>query len=180
MIKRLLFAMMIVLPLMLNNTMAVAQESPPSENVRTRPNKQEIIELMVKMRRMPASKQDGRMDELWKNPSASQAIRSDFMMCTGLAYLGNFKAQAYVGSGYENGRGVVEDLSEAYAWFAVALENAAADKAAEQRLQTDRDRVKDKLLSVYPAPTDEDLDDLVKAQKSRIAQYQEEANKVKN
>jgi TPR repeat protein len=46
--------------------------------------------------------------------------------------LGNYKAQRCVGSAYESARGIVEDLSEAYTWYATALENRIADKADEQ------------------------------------------------
>jgi hypothetical protein len=62
-------------------------------------------------------------------------------------------------------------------WYAIAQENTSADGAAKLAAQTDRDRVKSRLISTYPAPTDEDLDDLVKEQKSRILQYREEAKR---
>ena len=64
------------------------------------------------------------------------------MFCTGLAYLGNAKAQACVAKAYETGLGVVEDLSEAYTWYALACESRIADAFAAQRVEETRDRVK--------------------------------------
>lgn len=177
MVRRWIVASIILLPLMLGPAIATAQEPTSPEDVKTRPNKQEIIDLMAKTRARPSSQQDARMDAILKETSAGKTPRSDFMLCNGLAYLGNPKAQLCVGRAYENGWGVVEDLSEAYAWYAIAHENADDDAPAGQRAMADRDRVKDKLLSIYPAPTDDDLEDLVNAQKSRIEQFRDEAKK---
>jgi TPR repeat protein len=154
-----------------------AQDS--SEETKTRPNRQEIIDLMVKTAKMPAQQQSAKIDSLWQASSGSPTPRSDFMFCTGLAYLGNYKAQRCVGSAYENGRGVVEDLSEAYAWYAVALDNKAADKPARETIEADKERVKGRLISAYPHPTEDELDDLAKGQKSRIEQYQEDLKSAK-
>ena len=178
MIQRWLFALVLLMPVMAGSGMVCGQELPASfESAKTRPNKQEIIDLMVQMRRMPAPQQDSRLEAILKNASASKTPRSDFLLCIGLAYLGNGRAQTCAGSAYENGRGVVEDLLDAYVWYAIAQENASADKEVEQFAQAARERVTKRLLSNYPSPTDEDLEDMVKAQKSRIAQYQEEAKK---
>jgi hypothetical protein len=175
MLKRLLITAIIALPLIV----AASAQEPAPEDARTRPNKQEILDLMIKSGRMPAKQQNARMDAIWQNASTSKTPRSDFLFCTGFAYLGNPKAQQCVGSAYENGRGIVEDLSEAYTWYAVALENKIADKAVAEKSEADKERVKERLLSAYPHPTEDDLDDLVRAQKTRIAQYQEDAKKVK-
>ena len=181
MLKRLTLAILIVaFPFILIQATAAGQGSgAASEDVKTRPSKQEIIDLMTRMGRMPGQQQNSKLDQTWKDPSSGNTPRSDFMFCTGLAYLGNYKAQACVGNAYDKGRGVVEDPSEAYTWYALALGNSKADKGVEQRLQEDKERVKERLVSSYPAPTDDDLDDLVKALKSRIAQYQDEVKKGK-
>jgi TPR repeat protein len=181
MLKRLLFTAMIVLPLTPAMGRAAQQESAiASQDAKTRLNEQEIIDLMVKINRMPRTQQDGRMDSIWKDQSGSKTPRSDFLFCMGLAHLGNRKAQVCVANAFEKGRGVVEDLMDAYTWYALALEDPILSKAMEQQAQEDIDRVKTKLLSSYPAPTDDDLEDLVKAQKNRIARYQEEAKKAGN
>lgn len=167
MVKRLLIVCLIALPII-----------QVSGQEKARPNRQEIINLMVQGRQMAAADREGALAN-WQDPAASKAIRADFMKCTGLAYLGNYKAQAYVAASYEKAIGIVEDQLESYVWYAIAHENAGADKAAKEKIQASRARVYEKLHSVYPAPSDEDLEDLVKAQKNRIAQYQEEANKTK-
>jgi TPR repeat protein len=174
MIRRLSLTAIIALLLIQAYSTAAA-----SEDTATRPDKQEIIDQMIKIGRMSRQQQDSKIDLILKDQSASKTIRSDFMFCIGLAYLGNYKSQTCVGSAFENGRGVVEDLSDAYTWYSIALENQA-QKATEEKAQAHKDRVKDKLLSSYPSPTDDDLDDLVKAQKSRIAQYQADAKKAKS
>jgi TPR repeat protein len=178
MVRKMLFALILIVPLSVNPAMASGQEpTASSEDVKTRLGKQEIIGLMVQMRRLSSPEQNSRLDAILRDSSGSKTPRSDFLLCAGLAYLGNYKAQRFVGSAYENGRGVVEDLSDAYVWYAIAQENTSADEAMKQTAQAARDRVKDKLVSTYPSPTDEDLDDLIKEQKSRMAQYQEEAKK---
>jgi len=174
MLKKILLLFAIALPLMA--APIVAQES---EDVKTRPNKQEIIDSMVKVGRMPAQQQNAKIGPLWQDLSASKTRRSDFMFCLGLAYLGSYKAQRCVGDAYENGRGIVEDLSEAYAWYSVAAENRIQDKAAQEKIDADKDRVQNRLLSAYPHPTEDDLADAVSAQKSRISQYQEDVKRTK-
>lgn len=156
----------------------LAQESG-SENEKTRLNKQETVDLMVRVARMPTQQQSSKIDALWQDPSTSRTPRSDFLFCTGLAYLGNFKAQRCVAGAFENGRGVVEDQSEAYVWYSIALENDIPDKKAEQVIEADKDRVKTKLLSAYPHPTEDELDDLVRAQQTRIERYREDVKKAK-
>lgn len=139
-----------------------------SEKTFTRLDKQEIIGLMAQVSDIPDREQNNKLDQLLKKPSGSQTPRSDFLFCMGLAYLGNQKAQKCVGNAYEKGRGIVEDLLEAYTWFALSQEHKAVDSKAELA------RVKTILVSTYPAPSDDELDEMVKAQKRRISQYQDE------
>jgi hypothetical protein len=101
------------------------------------------------------------------------------MFCTSLAYLGNYKGQMCVGNAYENGRGIVDDMSEAYTWYELAVGSNIKDETDAKRAETDRDRVKERLVSAYPHPTEDELNDLVNAQKTRIAQYQEETKKAR-
>ena len=172
--KKLLLTMLIALPL------TIAQpKAQESEDARTRPNKQETIDLMVKFGGMPAQQQKAKIASIMQNPSAGKTPRSDFLFCLGMAYLGNYEAQRCVGGAYENSRGVVEDLSEAYAWYAVALENTIPDEAAKGVIEADKERVKTRLLAAYPHPTEDDLDDMERAQKSKIEQYQEDVKKVR-
>jgi hypothetical protein len=173
MIKRALFVLWFVLPL--TAVGLEAQVSP--EDVKTRLSKHEIIDLMVKMGRLTGAEQQSRLDAVLQDASRSKTPRSDFLLCAGLAYLGNHRAQACAGSAYENGRGVVEDLSDAYVWYALAQENASADETAKQAAQTAGNRVKMRLVSTYPSPSDEDLEGMVQEQRSRIVKYREEAKK---
>jgi hypothetical protein len=168
MFRKLLMAAIIACPLLL------VQAAAAQEEEKSRLNKQEVIDLMVKAGKTPAAQQKGKLDLIWKDLSGSKTPRADFLFCAGLAYLGNHKAQRCVASAYESGIGIVEDLSEAYGWYSVALENRALDQGAKELLQADRDRVQMRLLAAYPHPTEDDLDDLVKAQKLRITQYQQD------
>jgi hypothetical protein len=145
-----------------------------SEKEKTRLDKDEITKLMIQVGRMPVPEQNSRMDRLWKDPSGSETPRSDFLFCAGLAYLGNYKAQACLGGAYENGRGIVSDSYESYVWYTVALDNPIDDPEAVQNIKEARDRVKFGLISVYPAPSDQELDKLVTTQKDRISEYQAE------
>ncbi len=177
MLKKLLLLLTVaLLPIFLKAPLA---QERASENEQTRPNKQEIIDLMIQVGRMPAQQQNTKIDSLWQASSASKTPRSDFLFCMGLAYLGNYKAQRCVAGAYENGRGIVEDQSEAYTWYAVALENKIPDKAAAGMVEADKERVKTRLLTAYPHPTEDDLDDMVQAQQTRIAQYRDEMKKSK-
>ncbi len=162
----------IMLVLLLTLITAAGQDvTPKSEDERSRLTKEEITILMIKVGRMPVPEQDGKMELIWKDPSGSQTPRSDFMFCTGLAYLGNYKAEAYLGFAYQNGRGIVEDLTEAYVWYSVALEHPIDDKATAERIRADRNHIKASLQSNYPAPSDDELEDLVKKQRDRMMQY---------
>ena len=167
--KKLLLTIAMAVPL----AAVCAQDS---EEAKTRPNKQEIAGMMAKISRMSAQQQTSKIDTI--SLSASKTPRSDFMFCTGLAYLGNYKAQKCLGEAYENGRGIVEDLSEAYTWYAIAADNKIPDKDAQEKLQAEKDRIENKLLAAYPHPTEDDLADMIKAQKSRIEQYQEDLKRA--
>ena len=90
-----------------------------------------------------------------------------------------FSFEGCVAKAYENGIGVVEDLSEAYTWYALACQTGFADASEAQKAEENRDRVKQRLISAYPHPTEEELDDQVLAQKAKIAQYQAEIKKVR-
>jgi hypothetical protein len=161
-------------------TLRAAGQAPTatSEDTKTRLNKQEVIGLMLKIGRMPRAQQDDRMALLWKSQSESKTPRSDFEFCVGLAYLGNYRAQACVGRAFEHGWGIVQDLSDAYAWYVLALENSIADKATEILLQEEKERLILKLRASYPAPSDDELEDLVNAEKNRFAEYRNEATKA--
>ncbi|MBN1569664.1 MAG: hypothetical protein JXA73_17605 [Acidobacteria bacterium] len=145
-----------------------------SEDISTIPNKQEITDKMLEVSRLSAQEQDSRVSRILKEQAHSKTPRSDFMFCTGLAYLGNYKGQICLGCASENGLGIVDDLSQAYTWYELALTNNIADEADAKRAEADRDRVKLRLLSAYPHPTEDDLADMVNAQKTRIEQYQEQ------
>jgi hypothetical protein len=177
MIRKLLLTMIIALPLMIAQSRA--QES---EDSKARLNKQETLDLMTQSGRMPPQQQKAKIDSMWAgstSPEVSKTPRSDFLFCLGLAFLGNYKAQRCVGSDYEHGIGIVEDLLEALAWYSVALENPTVDESAKGILEADKERVKARLLAAYPHPTEDELDDMTKALQTRIRQYQEDAKKVK-
>jgi len=176
MTKRLFFLIATTLFVAAAPSRAAAQ----SEDAQTRPSRQEIVDQILKAGKMPAAEREARIDQILANPAGSQTPRSDFVFCLGPAYLDSYRGQRCLAHAFESGRGVVEDLSEAYVWYSVALDNSGADAASRARIEAERDRIKARLLSTYPAPTDEDLDDLVKAQKSRILQYQTDAKKTKN
>ncbi len=177
MLKKMTMAAAAVLLIMVVKS-AVAQDAS-SEDDKSRPDKQEILASMMKAGRMPAQQQTQKLDSILQDLSGSKTPRSDFLFCVGLAYAGNYQAQRCLASAYENGRGIVEDLSEAYTWYAVALENRIADENAKQMIEADKERVKTRLLAAYPHPTEDDLDDQVKAQKTLLAQYQAEMKKGK-
>jgi hypothetical protein len=174
MLKKSLLIMIIAFPLTLAQLRA-----QDSEDTKARPNKQEILNLMTSTGKMPAQQQSAKLDSIRQDSSGSKTPRSDFLFCVGLAYRGNYKAQRCVASDFEHGTGIVEDLSEAYAWYSVALENPRIDESSKAMLESDKERVKTRLLSAYPHPTEDDLDDMVNTQKSRIEQYNQDARKAK-
>lgn len=155
-----------------------AEPTPAAEDAKTRLDKKETIDLIIKAGRLPRAQQISGIDRVVGSQSESKTPRSDFTFCMGLAYLGNYKAQACAAGAYENGRGIVEDLTEAYLWYTVALENSTSDAVTQKRLQADQERVLLKLRSTYPSPNDEELEDLIKTLKNQIGQYPNEAKKA--
>lgn len=164
---------LIICSLIFIQAIAIAQQPSVSEEAVTRPDKEEIIPWMIYTSRMSEKQQNEKLNAIYKNTSESdgKTPRSDFMTCTGLAYWGNGKAQQCVALAYEKSRGIVEDFSEAYAWYALAVSHKA--EGSEENLE----RIKTRLVSVYPAPTDDELDAQVAALKNRILKYQAEAKK---
>jgi hypothetical protein len=128
---------------------------------------------------MPPAQQESRMAQIAKGQSDSKTPRSDFEFCMGLAYLGNDKAQACVAKAFEHGLGIVEDLSDAYVWNVVALENPVHTAGTQKRLEEEKERLTLKLRSTYPAPSDDELEELVRVEKNRLTDYRNEVNKVK-
>ncbi len=178
--KKLLLAVLVTYSLALTSLTYAAQGlTPKSENEKTRLSKEEITTLMINTARLPIKEQESRMDLIWTGKADSKTPRSDFLFCTGLAYTGNYKAQVYLGRAYENGTGIVEDHLEAYLWYSIALDNSIDEKEIAKEIQADRDRVKTNLLSFYPAPSEEELDDSVKEQKQRMVEYQAEIRNTK-
>jgi len=149
-----------------------------SESEKTRPNRDEIAKLMIQVGRLSVAEQNSKMERIWKDPSGSQTPRSDFLFCTGMAHLGNYKAQAYLGGAFENGIGIVNDSFEAYVWYAIALDNAVGDEEVKQKVQERKNRIKLSLMAVYPAPSDQELEELVAEQKDRIAALQAETGET--
>jgi hypothetical protein len=158
---------------------AVQAPTAASEDAKTRLNKKEIVNLMIKIARMPLAQQDSRIAQIAKNQSDSKTPRSDFEFCTGLAYLGNYKAQICAAKAFERGLGIVEDLSDAYVWYILALEAPNADAATRKRLEEEKERLILKLRSSYPAPSDDELEELVRTEKNRLTDYRNEVTKAK-
>ena len=128
--------------------------------------KDEIILLMIQVGRMPIVQQDRKMEMVWDHFESSETPRSDFLFCTGFAYLGNYKAQACLGNAFEKGRGTGKDLADAYAWYAIAFDNPIDDPEIRQKIKSDRDRTKKALLTASPALSEKELEDRVKLQKA--------------
>ena len=152
---------------------AAAQVPASSETDVYLPDKNDIISWMSQAAKMPAARQNEMADAALKgiSTSDSKTPRSDFQLCVGLAYLGNAKAQRCAGYAYEKGFGVVDDMLEAHTWFELA--HSGGDKESE----ADARRVLLILNSAYPAPTEEELENMAKDQKRKIAEYQKEIKK---
>ncbi|NLT66885.1 MAG: hypothetical protein GXX84_09805 [Acidobacteria bacterium] len=143
-----------------------------SEDAKSRPDENEIMEAMKKAAGMPAERQSELVNTIAKRLSSSTTPRSDFMSCTGLAYLGNPIAQKCLAVAYEQGIGIVQDPMEAYVWYAIAQQNTPGESFPEV------ERLKLELVANYPAPSEEELEEMVQSQKARIAQYQKEGGKT--
>jgi hypothetical protein len=179
MLRSIFLTAMIVLSLALLPSRAIIPApSSASEDVKTRPTKEEILGFMQKAGRMSRARQDSRISQIAQSHPDSKTPRSDFEFCMGLAYLGNPKAQACVAGAFEKGLGIVEDLSDAYVWYALALENPIDDAAFKKRLEEDKERVTLKLRLNYPSPSDDELEDLVTTERNRLTGYREEIAKA--
>jgi len=152
---------------------AAAQVSATSEKDVYRPDKKDIIVWMDQASKMPASQQNEKLDAALKgvSVSGSKTPRSDFQLCLGLAYLGNARAQRCVGYAYEKGIGIVDDPLEAFVWFTLAQSGGVAES------RSDVARMALVLNSVYPAPSEEELETMAAEQKVKIATYQKEVKK---
>jgi hypothetical protein len=171
MFRRHLPALVLILLFSLGQALANPQGgAPSSEEAKTRLDKKEITDLMSQGARLSARQQEAKLAAILKSQSESKTPRSDFLFCMGLAYLGNVKAQACVAKAYESGIGIVEDRIETYVWDSIAAE-------ADPKLESERERVKTKLQTAYPFPSDEDLENQLSKQKEQIKQYQTEMKK---
>lgn len=143
------------------------------EGAVTRPDDTEILEWMRFQGSLTAEEREAALKGILARMTAGggETPRSDFMTCAALAHRGDGRAQYCVGRAYENGTGVVEDLTDAYVWYALAA-RAGYGAGAEAR-----ERVKTLLLSVYPAPTDDELDTLEAAAREAVARLGAEARK---
>jgi hypothetical protein len=180
MLRRVFLTLILTLSFPLLSVRAAIQApAAASEDAQTRLNKKEIIDLMFKIGRMPRAQQDSRIAQIAKSQSDSKTPRSDFEFCMGLAYLGNYKAQVCAAKAFEHGLGIVEDLSDAYVWYVLALENPIADEANRKRLEEEKESLTLKLRSSYPAPSDDELEELVRTEKTRLTDYRNEVTKAK-
>ena len=150
MLKRFLLTAIIALARSLRSLRAIRAGTAASEDAKTRPNKQEIADLMVQSH-MPAPQQNSKIDQILADQAGSKTPRSDFMFCTGLAYLGNAKAQTCVAKAYESGLGVVEDLSEAYTWYALACRDPHRRRSRSAEIGGDQGPVKTSVDDRLPA-----------------------------
>lgn len=141
------------------------------EGAVTRPDDAEILEWMRFKGPMSAEERGSALEGILARMAAGGGAtpRSDFLTAAAFAHRGDGRAQYCLGLAYEKGLGVVEDLTDAYVWYALAARSgyAAAGEA--------RERVKTLLVSVYPAPTDEELDTLTAAAAGTIARLGAEA-----
>ena len=164
--KLLLLARMVLLfawaPIMIAGQ--TSKSASPDEEIGL--TKDDIAMLMVQVKRIPVVQQDRRMEMIWDHLESSETPRSDFLFCTGLAYLGNYKAQACLGRAFEKGKGADKSLANAYIWYAIAFDNPINDPELRQSIRADRDRLKKELLKLSPTKSEKELEDLVKLQKA--------------
>jgi len=169
MIKKLLLPIALMLSI---TTTALGQEiKPASEDEQYLLNKSEIVELIQKAVKITSQKRKEIIDRVWAEDKGSTTPRSDFLYSTAFAYLNDPKAQACLARAYENGTGIVSDLTDAYVWYTIALGAADNDMDLKKSLQAGQTRVKTTLVSVYPAPSDYELEDAVKQKLEQIEEY---------
>lgn len=179
MIKKLLLTITLTLTLALAPIMAIGQGlKPASESEQTLLNKSETIDLIKQAGTMSSQQQKEKLEQLWSADTKSKTPRSDFLFSSALAYLGHYKAQAYLAQAFENGRGIVSNLTDAYVWYTIALEHPIDDADLKGKIEAGQARVKMMLLSVYPSPSDFELEDSVKKQKDKIKEYAAEAGMI--
>jgi ribosomal protein S18 len=137
----------------------------------TKLSKDEILMLMIQVGRIPVVQQDRKMDMIWTHLNRSDTPKSDYLFCSGFAYLGNYKAQACLGNAFENGRGTAKDLLDAYVWYSIAFDNPIDDPEIRQQIRSSRERIKKALLTGVSAKTEKELEDQVKLQKATKMLY---------
>lgn len=175
MFKKLLLTITLSFSLTAAAAAAAGQEiKPASEDEQYLLDKSEIVELIQKAVKITSQKRKEIIDRVWAEDKGSTTPRSDFLYSTAFAYLNDPKAQACLARAFENGTGIVSDLTDAYVWYTIALE-AADDTDLKKSLQAGQTRVKTTLVSVYPAPSDYELEDAVKQKKEKIEEYAAEA-----
>jgi hypothetical protein len=143
-------------------------------------SKDEILMLMIQVSRMPAVQQDRKMDMVWTHLNSSDTPKSDYLFCSGFAYLGNYKAQACLGDDFENGRGTAKDLVEAYVWYSIAFDNPIDDPEIRQQIRSSKGRIKKAILTGIPAKSEKELEDQVKLQKATKMLYLTEIRNTGN
>jgi hypothetical protein len=167
MFKKLLLMIALILPI----TVFGQEIKPASESEHTLLNKSETIALIKQVAPMPVAKQKEKVAQLWAADADSKTPRSDFLYCTAFAYLNYPQAQACLARAFENGHGIVSNLTDAYVWYTVALENPAISSDLKDKVEAEQTRIKMTLFSVYPTPTDFELEEAVKKQQELIKEY---------
>jgi len=148
--------------------------SPASEQAKTRPDREEILEMMASISKVSPPARDSAIEKILKSGPDGKTPRSDFLYCLGAAYLGDVRAQICLGKAYEKGVGIVEDATDAFVWYSIALSGSISDQALEQEIRTARQRMTAILVQGYPAPSEEELNALVQKEQLRIREYQEQ------
>ena len=180
MARKLLLRSLIALPFILSPAITAGQDSKSARAVEsTKLAKDEITMLMIQVGRMPVKQQDRKMEMIWDHLDGNETPKSDFLFCSGFAYLGNYKAQACLGNAFEKGRGVEKDLTDAYVWYAIAFDNPIEDPEIRQQIRANRDRLKKTLLTGTPARSGKELEDLVKLQKATRTLYLAEIQNIR-
>lgn len=152
--------------------------SADAELVKTRPGKEEILEAMVSASKMTRRQRDFAMDRASKRNGDGTTPRSDFLYCLGAAFLGDINAQICLANAYEKGIGIVDDATDAYVWYSIALTGPITDSAVDKQVRAARQRMNSKLVQGYPSPTEDELDALVQKELSRMREFQEQLRVV--
>jgi hypothetical protein len=153
------------------------QEQAPAavdEQAKSRPDKGDIIGMMTRINKMTARQKQQKLEEIISGKSGDATPRSDFLFCLGLAYLDDGKGQICVGEAFENSKGIVEDLMDAYVWYSIARKNENADSPSREKANANLERLKIRMFSVYPPPSEDELESLEVREKEHIKQYRSE------